>query len=212
VSEPQIDPEDGAVMTDERKSLRPLIFAFVAIAALVFLDQWSKAAVFEWLVPPPADISVDEHGDRRYELVGEWFAFMTTSNYGAAFGQFGRWPHLLIGGRTLAVGLLLWLLWRSDPKHRLVFLAMTLVLAGAIGNLIDNLWTGEFGEGHPYLGVRDFIDVWFKPLGWDYHFPSFNVADSCISVGAVLWILSGLFHPKEPEAEDGSEEEPVGAS
>jgi signal peptidase II len=199
-------------MEDERKSFRPLIFAFVAILALVLVDQWSKAAVFEWLLPAPADISVDRHGHRRYELAGEWFAFMTTTNKGAAFGQFGGFPHVLVGGRILAVGLLLWLLWRSNPKQRLVFIAMTLVLAGAIGNLIDNLWTGGIEEDHPYLGVRDFIDVWFLPLGWDYHFPSFNVADSCISVGAVLWILSGLFHPKEPEPEDGSAEEPVGVS
>jgi len=85
---------------------------------------------------------------------------------------------------------------------------MVLVLSGALGNVIDNLGMGCGAEGLPY-GVRDFIAVWFEPLvGWDYHFPSFNVADACISVGAVLWISSGLFGPKEPsESEQPSAKE-----
>jgi signal peptidase II len=47
--------------------------------------------------------------------------------------------------------------------------------------------------------VRDFIDVYFA--SWDWHFPTFNVADSCITVGAALLLLSGLFSRSEPAAE-----------
>jgi signal peptidase II len=55
-----------------------------------------------------------------------------------------------------------------------------------MGNLYDNLFmpSGEL----PFGQVRDFIDVYFRV--WDWHFPTFNVADSCISVGAVLLFLS----------------------
>jgi signal peptidase II len=108
---------------------------------------------------------------------------------------------VLVLGRVAAVGLLAWLLWRSNGRPRLALWAMVLVLAGALGNLIDNLGLGCREEGHPFGLVRDFIDVWFRSeaWGWDWHFPTFNVADSCITVGAVLWVLSGFVHRAEPE-------------
>lgn len=196
-------------MGDSSARTRRIVLAFLAVAALVLFDQWSKSAIWSWLVPPPPGLEVDRHGHARYLILGDWLAFMTMSNRGAAFGQFGQYPHLLVGGRILAVLLLGWLLARSRAGHRLVFVAMTLVLAGAIGNLIDNLWTGAIEPGHPYRGVRDFIDVWFLPLGWDYHFPSFNVADSCITVGACLWILAGLLHRGEAEDEPSAGEDPA---
>jgi signal peptidase II len=59
---------------------------------------------------------------------------------------------------------------------RLSRLALTLVVAGAIGNLIDRVWAGA---------VVDFVDVYFG----NWHFWAFNVADSCISIGAVLLIV-----------------------
>ncbi|MEO0662199.1 MAG: signal peptidase II, partial [Planctomycetota bacterium] len=84
------------------------------------------------------------------------------------------------------------------PKGQPVQLAaLVLVLAGALGNLYDNLYFEPhpglpgFLEGRSYGPVRDFIDVYFAP--WDWHFWTFNVADSCISVGAVLLIAAGLF-------------------
>ncbi len=159
---------------------------FAPLAALVALDQWSKAAVFAWLEPLPIS-------ERRHELLGTWLAFWTSCNRGAAFGQFGDYPHLLVGGRAAAVVFLAWLLLRADSRPRLALVAMGLVLAGALGNVIDNLWTGCVVRDHPFLGVRDFIDVDFEPLiGWARHFPAFNVADSCITVGACAWILSGF--------------------
>ena len=123
-------------------------------------------------------------------ISGTWLSFITSCNTGAAFGQLDQFPRFLVGGRILAVLVLcVWLL-RMDTRQRAVHAAMVLILAGACGNLVDNLWTGCGTEAAPY-GVRDFVNVWFEPLvSWDYHFPSFNVADSCISVGAVLWIGS----------------------
>lgn len=190
------------------------------------LDEFEYAAWSETRPPPHFPAPRCEHGyTRRYPVLGTWLALMTTENYGAAFGQFGQFPHVLVGGRILAVLFLTWLLVRGHagaPAQRgqgWITVAMTLVLAGAVGNLIDNLWTGAPKDGHPYLGVRDFIEVWFMPLGWDYHFPSFNVADSCISVGAVLWVLAGLFHQREAasdapqaDADAGVESSPAASS
>ncbi len=183
---------------------RWIAVGFVLVVLLVLVDQWSKAEVFEWLGPPggprpEAALTRDVHGHARMLIAGQWLSFMTSCNPGAAFGQLERFPGILVVGRCFAVVFLSVLFVRADPSRRTVFLAMLLVFAGALGNVIDNLWTGceprTLGE-EAWIRpreVRDFIDVWFAPLfGWDYHFPSFNVADSCITVGATLWVLSGL--------------------
>jgi signal peptidase II len=177
------------------------LLRFGMVALLVALDQWSKARVFEWLGVGTGGFS---HSRR---LAGEWLSFSSSCNGGAAFGQFSQFPWVLVVGRACAVLFLAWLLLRSDSRPRLALVAMTLVLAGALGNVIDNLWTGCKIVGHPFLGVRDFIDVYFEPLiGVARHFPAFNVADSCITVGACAWILASFLHrPAAPSAAETSQ-------
>ena len=178
---------------------------FLVVLLLILLDQWSKTAVFEWL---EGDVVLDRdrHGHARYPLFAEQFGFMLSLNRGAAFGRFGDFPHILVIGRMVAVAVLAWLLFRAARRPWVNLTAMTLVLAGAAGNLLDNLWWGGVEADHPYRLVRDFIDVWFlsEAWGWDWHFPTFNVADSCISVGAVGWVFVSLFH-RPPEG-DAAEE------
>jgi signal peptidase II len=165
------------------------LLRFGTVAALVLLDQWSKGAVFDWL-----NASSEGHAVPR-ALLGDWLSFCGSCNGGAAFGQFREFPYVLVIGRALAVGFLAWFLLRAESRPRLVLVAMTLVLSGALGNLLDNLWSGCIVDGHPFLGVRDFIDVYFLPLvGIDSHFPAFNVADSCITVGACAWIVASFLH------------------
>ncbi|MEX1024164.1 MAG: signal peptidase II [Planctomycetota bacterium] len=193
---------------------------FLVVLVLVALDQWSKAAVFEYLDPQrlihdaPAALEIDPHGHRRLVLVDPWFAFMLSLNPGAAFGRLGDFPHFLIWGRALAVVFLTAWTWRVSLRPRAHFLALVLVLAGAAGNLIDNLWTGPHVEGHPYGLVRDFLDVWFVSAeegrggwGWDYHFPTFNVADACITVGAILWIAGSFL--QRGAGDDDTQPEPA---
>lgn len=172
----------------------PLV-RFGSVALLVVLDQWSKAWVFDWLDASPEGRSLPR------QLVDGWLSFWSSCNGGAAFGQFDQFPYVLVIGRALAVVFLGWLLLRADPRPRLALIAMALVLAGALGNLIDNLWTGCAIVGHPapLMGVRDFVDVYFGPLGIDWHFPAFNLADSCITVGACAWILASFLHKPAPE-------------
>jgi|LWDU01.1.fsa_nt_gi signal peptidase II len=186
----------------------------LVVVLLVILDLWSKAGVFAAL-ESATDLVRDAHGHSRMHILGEgvgWLTFMRSENAGAAFGRFASMPYLLVGGRILAVTFLSVLLWRSPARQLWLSWALVLVLAGALGNLYDNLTRGAFNSGLQksleFGRVRDFIDVYFG--AWDWHFPTFNVADSCISVGAVILLLSSF--KEDPEQGTGAHAEKNGGA
>jgi signal peptidase II len=187
----------AAAATDETSEAPPglpaVALRLAAVAALLVADLWSKSAVFAWLRAEPEILSRDAHGHQRYEIFGEWFAFMLIWNPGMAWGFDKLPPWLLVGGRCAAVAFLIWLVIRTPVSRRVLGVALVLILSGAAGNLYDNLFEPPRSEGATFGEVRDFIDVYFTR--WDYHFPTFNVADACISVGAVLLILTSFLAP-----------------
>jgi signal peptidase II len=182
--------EPGAAAA--RPSVQRIAVRLSCAAVLVALDLWSKAAVFAWLEPLKRQSALvyDVHGHPRWPLAGEWLSFMLSLNPGAAFGQLESFPYLLVAGRIGAALFLIWLIVRSPAGRKVFNLALVLVLGGALGNLYDNLFLDLPHDGRPFGPVRDFIDVYFGV--WDWHFPTFNVADSCISVGAVLLLVSSF--------------------
>ncbi|MCD6041750.1 MAG: Lipoprotein signal peptidase [Burkholderiales bacterium] len=145
---------------------------FALAAALVAVDQLTKWAVL-------ANFAYGE----RLQLTG-FFNLVLAYNKGAAFSMFaeaaGWQTPLLIGFALAASGIVAYLILRN-PDKRLFSLGLALILGGAVGNLIDRL---RFGY------VVDFLD--FHAMGW--HWPAFNVADSGITVGAVILILEGFVH------------------
>ena len=104
-------------------------------------------------------------------------------NKGAAFGFLSSasgWQNLFfIGVALVACAVILYLVRQLKDSDRLLAVALMLVLGGAIGNLLDRLLYGH---------VVDFIDVYYR--GW--HWPAFNVADSAITIGAVLIALDAF--------------------
>ncbi len=104
-------------------------------------------------------------------------------NKGAAFGLLSSWSAefawlffvAITGGVLVVLG---YLLWRLPDDHRAMALGYSLVLTGALGNLIDRVRLGE---------VVDFIDVYWRR----YHWPAFNVADSlvCVGVAVLVWVI-----------------------
>jgi signal peptidase II len=105
-------------------------------------------------------------------------------NPGAAFsflsdaGGWQRWFFVAVS-LLASVALLFWLR-KLKPEQWPMAVALSLVLGGAIGNLIDRLWLGH---------VVDFIQVYYR----DFYWPAFNIADSAITVGAVLLVWDALF-------------------
>jgi len=160
----------------------------------------------------PEGIAYDAHGHPRWALVGDWLGFMLSLNPGMAWGIDAIPAPLLVAGRGLAVLLLAWLLARAERGRPALTWALGLILAGALGNLWDNLSQGNLlsraaGEALEFGMVRDFIDVYFGV--WDWHFPTFNVADSCITVGAVLLLVSSLWGARGAAADRAAPGEPT---
>jgi signal peptidase II len=146
-----------------------------AIAAIVAIDQLTKA----WAVAALADGPT--------HVIGETVEFELTRNGGGAFSRFqGMTPVLAVG--AIIVTFVLFRVLRRTTDAWLVG-ALTLVLGGALGNLVDRFFRAPgFLRGH----VVDFVSV-----GW---WPVFNVADSCVTIGAVLLILRSLRSPRAVEA------------
>ena len=150
-----------------RSSSTPSLALWLGLAfVVVVLDQLTKTLILEYF----------QLGDTRY--VTPFFNVVRVHNTGAAFsflaGASGwqRWFFVVLG--FVASGFIVWML-RSHPTQRLFCFAVTMIMGGALGNVLDRLLHGY---------VVDFLQ--FHAGGW--YFPSFNLADSAITLGAVLLI------------------------
>lgn len=131
----------------------------------------------------------------RHEVVHNFIYLVHSINPGIAFSVFANstspWVKtILIAGSILVVIILAWLLISGRTGGRMTLAGLALLIAGATGNVTDRILHG---------GVTDFLEVWLGTYRW----PAFNVADSAITVGAVLVLLDAIFGAKS-EAESGS--------
>jgi signal peptidase II len=161
-------------MTQATTSSNARFFAWMAVAAVIVVaDQATKWAIIEWVslyekVPLNSFINLTHQRN-----TGAAFSFLADA------GGWQRW--FFIGLATVVSAIIVIWLWRIRRERQAVLAAgLALVLGGAIGNLIDRISLGY---------VTDFIQVWFG----DWAFPSFNVADAGISVGAAFLIIDALF-------------------
>ena len=149
---------------------------WLILAGLIILfDQISK-----WIV-----LGTMQPGESRY--VAPFWNWVLTFNPGAAFSflsDAGGWQRWFFTALALGVsGWIVTLLRKHSSEFRLS-LALTLVLGGALGNVIDRVVYGH---------VVDFLDFYLA----NWHWPAFNVADSTITVGAVLLVLDELRRVKK---------------
>jgi len=148
---------------------------WILIASIVVADQLTKHWALNRL-----------SGDRTIDLVGS-LRFNLAFNRGMAFSQAtGAGPVIGALGFVIVIVIVLWL---RRSATGVAAVAAGMIVGGAVGNLIDRLFRGEaWLRG----AVVDFID-----LQW---FPIFNIADSAISIGAVLMILASFRKPAVPES------------
>ncbi len=153
----------------------PSLWLWLGLALLVIVaDQLTKTLVAQRFTL----------GDSH--MVTSWFNLVRAHNAGAAFsflaGASGWQRWFFVGLGALASGFIVWML-RRHPGERLFCLAISLILGGAVGNVIDRLLHGH---------VIDFLQLhwgFLAPLFPGGYFPSFNIADAAITAGAVGLIL-----------------------
>ena len=165
---------DGGDVARPDAALEPprgrLARVFAGVAVIVVIDQLTKV----WAVEALADGPI--------EVVGDFAELRLGRNPGGAFGRFqGYTPFLAVGAVIITV-LLVRAARRTTDRWMLV--GLVLLLGGALGNLADRVFRSPgFLRGH----VVDFVSVG--------SFPVFNVADSCITIGAVVLVLATLRQP-----------------
>jgi len=161
-------------MAESKTQANTRFITWMVVALVVIIaDQLTKWAIVEWValyekVPLNSFINLTHQRN-----TGAAFSFLADA------GGWQRWFFVVLSAGVSAV-IIVWL-WRiRDQGQALLAAGLALVLGGAVGNLID-----RFMQGY----VTDFIQVWFG----NWAFPSFNIADAGISVGAALLIIDALF-------------------
>lgn len=148
----------------------PFLLAALAVLAL---DQWTK-----WLV----EAHLPQHAS--VEVWPSFLSFTHVRNSGVAFGLFANGEAssarlVLAGLGVTALAVVTAYFLRTPGEQRRLLLALSLVLGGAVGNLLDRFASGA---------VTDFLD-----LSWrSHHWPAFNIADGAITAGLVLMALDAV--------------------
>jgi len=148
---------------------RNIIIFILGAAAVVALDQITKAAITSRFLPHESSTIIDG-----------FFNLVYVMNPGAAFGFLARasatFRYVFFTGITaVAILLIIYYLVKNKNGSIITVVSLTLIFSGAVGNLIDRI---RFGA------VVDFLDFYIGA----FHWPAFNVADSAITVGAILMI------------------------
>lgn len=187
---------------DKKKRIITIIIAVACVIVLILFDQISKNIALN-------SVKLQEAVNRGEDLpfIKGLLSFSFTRNKGAAWGMFQGRKWLLVSLSTIAsVGFLAAVVFWSDfsKKKILQTLSIIFITAGAIGNLIDRAFFKD--------GVIDFLKMPFFETLFNYSFPIFNVADSCMVIGCFLLVLSvlifgfedgeKLFKKKEDKKED----------
>ncbi len=158
--------------------MKNIILFVLGAAVIVALDQITKAAM-------SSRFSINE----SYEVIGGFFNLVYVLNPGAAFGFLANASAafryiFFIGITIIAIALIIYYLVKNRSGGVIIALSLTLIFAGAVGNLIDRI---RFGA------VVDFLDFY----AGTWHWPAFNVADSAITTGAVLMIWEMIISRKK---------------
>jgi len=160
-------PLSGPSPSGTARPARRLLLALAVAAVVVLVDQVTKSLAVA-------------HLERPRHLLGP-LGLGLGYNSGAAFSLFTGLAPVLAVVAIVIVSMLLYLAWRARRARTAV--AIGLVLGGAVGNLADRAVRGHHGS------VVDFITL--------THWPTFNVADSCIVVGGILLVVFTLFPGEE---------------
>jgi signal peptidase II len=162
-------------MTQKVETVKLILFLSIPLYAL---DQLTKQMVLRFINPTEPHV-----------VISDFFSLVYVTNNGAAFGSFRDNNTFFIAISCVALVVVLALLLRARRPDRWRDLSLALLLAGILGNLTDRLLYGH---------VIDFL-LFDLHVPYAHPWPAFNVADSCISVAVVLFIIHS-FRKQESSA------------
>ena len=160
------------VWRDRKIEMRFIFFLSVPLYAL---DQWTKHLVLRFVSP-----------DEPRIIISNFFHLVNVTNTGAAFGSFRNNNTIFIAISSLAFFVVLVLLVRRRSRDVWRDVSLALLLAGILGNLTDRLLYGH---------VIDFL-LFDLHVRFAHPWPAFNVADSCISIAVVCFIIDSFWQSK----------------
>lgn len=185
------------------KKFRPgqfFLFGFCLIGAILFLDQYTKWLVLEtilrsdgdvptfgqWFITrQPLEFFIDQREVYTTRELTSFLNFVMVWNTGISFGMFSdaseegsRTLSLVLIALSLTVSLVL-TVWLALARGRLLSWGLAMIVGGALANVADRI---RFGA------VADFVDVHVA----GYHWPAFNLADSCIAIGALFLVIDTM--------------------
>ena len=170
-----------------------MLIWLLIIAGVVILDQGTKLLMIY-------GFGLDEAGE-SIPLIEDVFHFTCVRNTGAAFGMLGgenqRWIFIIIS--TIGILALIVYLWKFRPKSKWACAALSMVIGGGIGNMIDRCFRVGIVRGEERHYVFDFLDFCAFPNLWKW---TFNVADAFVCVGAAIlmvWCICSFIEETKAE-------------
>jgi lipoprotein signal peptidase len=150
-------------------------YIFFLSLPLYAFDQWTKQLVLRFISP-----------DEPRIVISNLFHLVNVTNTGAAFGSFRNNNSFFIAISAVALVIVVALLVRRHSRDILRDVSLALLLAGVLGNLTDRLLYGH---------VIDFL-LFDLHIRFAHPWPAFNVADSCISIAVVLFVVHSFWQGK----------------
>ena len=182
------------VINAEKFSTKTCLWFLLLSIVLIVLDQWTKLEI----------VRNFEYGERL--PMTSYFDLYYLRNYGAAFSflsDAGGWQKVFFVtlSSVVCLGIIIWLFFFSTRQQKILTTAMSLVLAGAFGNLIDRINYGYVVDflsfHHEAMANIPIVKIMFSEQG---RFPAFNVADMAIFCGAFLLIVDWYLEAKREKA------------
>jgi len=158
------------------------VLALITIVLGVVIDQITKYLAATYLIM-----------GKPVEIIPNFLNLGLVRNTGAAFGIGANWDPtirkiIFLGLPIVAIGIIAYFLYKNMKERKLAVISISLILSGAIGNIINRLLN---------VSVVDFIEVYYK----SFHWPNFNFADTIICVGVGLFIIHSFKDSKRKQSE-----------
>ena len=157
-----------------RVKSKQIVWPLLLAASIIISDQITKAFIVEWLKP-----------QGTVSIIGDLLRLTYVTNSGVAFGMLTGMPYVLTVPIVILIGVIAFYLIKTLGQSFLLTLALSLELGGALGNLIDRIRLGY---------VVDFVKL--------PYWPAFNVADSCVVIGAIGLAFVLLWQDRQPRTEE----------